>query len=483
MSRGLDFLGKLAERARAEDSGILTVVRGKQRRLFCLREGKVIFVASNVLEEQLTTQLVEDGTLDTEAAESLLVEARKRKVQAARLLRESDTLEENTLFTAMARWIIRMTIETLPWSDAELTWKRGTPNLENEITIPVEPVDLFHAVSNSDSISLAHVRGRLSPLNRQFSWTSAAREGDGAQAFDPAERYLLSVADGTNSAEQAVHRSGPDEEAGWRALHTLVLAGLVEFKQVQREQVSAELESFVVPRTELALDDWLLQTASDNHYEILKVESRSTRDRIRLRYYAIAREMHPDRFRATGLENLVDRVEICFGRITEAYNTLDDPDRRKEYDRELEEMASKSQRAPDDSASVALQNHSHGKALADRKRYQDALPFLKNAVEMEPDNPLFVFDYAETLVRNPRARAEAEQQLLRVLELDPADARPLLLLGRLYQRSGHDEQAVSVLQEALRWDPNYTDAGLLLQELGPLDAPRFTREGYRAVYT
>ena len=482
MNRSSDFLGALAERAREQDSGILTVVRGKQRRLFCLREGRTLFVASNVLEEQLTAQLIEDGALEEGAAESLLAEARERKMQAVRLLRESGLWEDNTLRAAMARWIIRMAIDTLSWKDADASWRRGTPDLKDEITLPVEPIDLFRAVSTDTSVSIARIRGRLSPLNRHFSWTKASKQGGKTGPFDPAERYLLSVADGTRSAEQAVRQSGLNEESAWRALHTLVLAGWVEFKQVAREQVSAELEAFVVPRTGAALDDWLLQTASDNHYEVLKVESHATRDRIRLRYYAIAREMHPDRFRAAGMDTLVDRVEICFGRITEAYNTLDDSERRKEYDRELAEMSSKSERTPDDSASVAEQNHSHGKALVDRKRYQDALPFLKNAVEMSPDNPVFVLDYAETLVRNPRARAEAEQQLLRVLELDPTNARPLLLLGRLYQRSGHAEQAVSVLQEALRWDPNFTEASLSLNELGTIDAPRFSREGYRAVY-
>jgi curved DNA-binding protein CbpA len=482
MNRSSDFLDTLADRTRKQDSGILTVVRGKQRRLFCLRDGRVIFVASNVLEEQLTAQLIEDGTLQESAVESLLADARKKKMQAVRLLRESGLWEDSTLCAAMARWIIRMSIDTLSWKDPDASWRRGTPDLKDEITVPVDPIDLLRAVSTDTSISISRIRGRLSPLNRRFSWTEASKQGGKTGPLDPAERYLLSVADGTLSAEQAVRQSGLNEESAWRALHTLVLAGWVEFKQIARERGSTELDTFVVPRTEVDLDDWLLQTASDNHYEVLQLESHATRDQIRSRYYAIAREMHPDRFRAAGMETLVDRVEICFGRITEAYNTLDDAERRTEYDRELAEMSSKSEHAPDDSASVAEQNHSHGKALMDRKRYQDALPFLKNAVEMSPTNRVYVSDYAETLIRNPRARAEAEKQLLRLLELDPTNARPLLLLGRLYQRSGHAEQAASVLQEALRWDPNFTEASMTLNELGTIDAPRFSREGHRPVY-
>ena len=48
----------LAAAARTAASGILTATRGKHRRLVCIQKGRVVFVVSNVVEEQMNAMLV-----------------------------------------------------------------------------------------------------------------------------------------------------------------------------------------------------------------------------------------------------------------------------------------------------------------------------------------------------------------------------------------------------------------------------------------
>ena len=63
-------------------------------------------------------------------------------------------------------------------------------------------------------------------------------------------------------------------------------------------------------------------------------------------------------------------------------------------------------------------------------------------------------------------RKEAEQHLLKSIELDGMQAEPYLALGKLYISVNLPRRAETQLQEALRWDPENSEAQKLLRELG-----------------
>ena len=66
-------------------------------------------------------------------------------------------------------------------------------------------------------------------------------------------------------------------------------------------------------------------------YTVLAVPRNATEDQIRRRFRELARTRHPDRFR--GVEK--ERAERDFQEITQAFNVLADPERRRRHDQEL----------------------------------------------------------------------------------------------------------------------------------------------------
>ena len=62
-----------------------------------------------------------------------------------------------------------------------------------------------------------------------------------------------------------------------------------------------------------------------NFYEVLGVDAGSTESEIKSAYRRLARKYHPD------VNNSAEAIEI-FKEITQAYETLSDPDKRKKYD-------------------------------------------------------------------------------------------------------------------------------------------------------
>src|SRR5215207_4440894 len=63
-----------------------------------------------------------------------------------------------------------------------------------------------------------------------------------------------------------------------------------------------------------------------DYYKVLGVDKKASQEDIKKAYRKLARKYHPDTNKETGAE---DR----FKQISEAYDTLGDPDKRKKYDR------------------------------------------------------------------------------------------------------------------------------------------------------
>ena len=68
-----------------------------------------------------------------------------------------------------------------------------------------------------------------------------------------------------------------------------------------------------------------------NYYAILGVPHNATDRQVRQRFLALARERHPDKFQ--GPEKMAAETE--FQLVTEAFNTLNDAERRRQHDLEL----------------------------------------------------------------------------------------------------------------------------------------------------
>jgi Tfp pilus assembly protein PilF len=60
---------------------------------------------------------------------------------------------------------------------------------------------------------------------------------------------------------------------------------------------------------------------------------------------------------------------------------------------------------------------------------------------------------------------DAEQNLLKAIELEPADAENHVILGLLYKEGKLTQRAVKKFEEALGWDPDNKQAKAELQKL------------------
>jgi tetratricopeptide (TPR) repeat protein len=118
-----------------------------------------------------------------------------------------------------------------------------------------------------------------------------------------------------------------------------------------------------------------------------------------------------------------------------------------------------------DQLTLAKGNFLRGRALVEEGKPAEALQFLQNAVDLDPNRPEYLRLLGAVQARNPRLRLEAEATLLKAIELDPARAEGYLQLGLLYRRMGEIEKAIERMRECLKWDPANHEAGTTLAEM------------------
>lgn len=207
-----------------------------------------------------------------------------------------------------------------------------------------------------------------------------------------------------------------------------------------------------------------------NFYEILGVDDSATPAAIQTAYFGLAKQWHPDRL-PPNLQDLKTEVAKVFGRINDAFQTLSNTDKRREYqevvqqgggtarDREIVERAV-------DSALLFQK----GEVLFKKGSYHQAEDLVRQAAEADPDQPeyraLLAWIQAHRL-GPPEALADGEttqrydrqiEILDEVLEKEPEYERARFYRGTLLKRSGHVEQAYKDFRMVMQLNPRNIDA-------------------------
>jgi len=457
---------ELGEHIRERSSGILTFADGKIRRLFCLREGRLIHAASNVIEEQFDEFLVRERYLTAADRARSEMESEREGVAILQWLQDQELIGASELDAAIGAHASGLLLAALNSRTFEIAFQPGTPNLKGKpVTDLATPNILFEFLKEYPKSSYA-VRVRLGNLQMHpVRVTNQETEVQDLARTYPLVDEIWKLCDGDLTLAQLATTISDGEDAAMRTLYGLVLIGAVE-AITGKARVASRVADVPVTRSELLMR---LDGAIDaDHYGVLELMSEAGGEQLLSSYYLLARRYHPDRFRSGELSDLLPRIESYFAQVTEAYNTLADPALRERYD---EELATAGQRADDepeyDTSYLARQNYLRGKSLVNSNQFRQAVTFLENAIQLDENVPEYLVAFGSLIARNPLRREEAEEHLRRGLELDPTVLDGHTALADLLVKRDKIENAIQVLTEGLKWFPDHTELTRRLNELAP----------------
>ncbi|HZO16656.1 MAG TPA: DnaJ domain-containing protein, partial [Polyangiaceae bacterium] len=205
-------------------------------------------------------------------------------------------------------------------------------------------------------------------------------------------------------------------------------------------------------------------------YEILGVDSKAPEDNIEAAYFQLAKLWHPDRVPENAAA-LRPKVAKIFARMNEAYQTLSDPDRRRDYDgvvsagggtardRELVERAV-------DSALLFQK----AEVFFRRGNLEHAEKLLTQAVITDPQQPeyraLLAWIQAKRLGAPPKGSEgdpsfhyrEQLRILNEVLDKEPHFERALFYRAELYKLSGDMDRAIRDYRKVVKLNKRNIDA-------------------------
>jgi DnaJ-domain-containing protein 1 len=213
-----------------------------------------------------------------------------------------------------------------------------------------------------------------------------------------------------------------------------------------------------------------LETAhTEDFFALLGVARSSTKDQIQTAYFTAARTFHPDRL-PPELSDLKPAVSRAFARINDAYQTLNDPDRRKAYEASLSRgMSEADEQEQVARAMTAANDFQKAEVYLRRNDLAGAEALVSKALLNDPEQPEYVafatWVQALKLPDPPLAAGatsthleELIQTLDKILAKEPRFERALFYRAMLQKRSGHADKAYRDFRMVLEQNPKHIDA-------------------------
>lgn len=200
---------------------------------------------------------------------------------------------------------------------------------------------------------------------------------------------------------------------------------------------------------------------SKDFYAVLAVPRNATEEQIRQRFREVARLHHPDRFQ--GEDKL--KAEQEFQEITQAFNVLSDPERRRQHDADLQRPAGDSD--PRQLCRAYLQR---GVKAYKEKSWLEAADNFDRATKADPTSSQAWHHLALTCAQEKTWLPRAVTAIERACELEPMNPTYAKQAGRICQAAGQADRALHHYRRAIEWGEDDPAIQQALDELSK--APR-----------
>lgn len=209
----------------------------------------------------------------------------------------------------------------------------------------------------------------------------------------------------------------------------------------------------------------------ENFYEMLELGQDAKDAQIQAAYFKVAKAWHPDRLPAE-IADLKPVVSSLFAKFNEAYQTLSDPSKRFEYDKELasgggavDEEAAQVQRVVD--AAIEFQK---AEVLLKKNDLAQAESFAKRAAMADPDQVEYIalLTWIQAQRRgDPPIVPEGKTSTFYddlvaiydgILAKEPMFERALFYRAVLLKRGGKEEKAIRDFRLVVQLNPKNIDA-------------------------
>ncbi|MDH3254294.1 MAG: DnaJ domain-containing protein [Acidobacteriota bacterium] len=309
--------------------------------------------------------------------------------------------------------------------------------------------------------------------------------------LDPHEAFFLSRMEQPVTVRELLQQSDLERQVGLQQLCRLLAAGLIcpEAELPRRGPgllLDASLLERFSKRIEQSLERQPLSLEPDEHrqkiasllgrlggltyYELLGIGTGATSEEIHAAYSDLARLVHPCQAESLGLQGKEGGMLLLLEKATEAYLTLNDRERSRQYLREIgspqggQGAKVSVEERRQEVETIAEENYRRARVMAAREELHFAVELLQQAVRVHPKAEYYVL-LGRCQARNPRWLNKAVASFGRALQLDEDNIGTRLELARVLEASGEAGRARREYREVLQRQPSNSDASGALERL------------------
>jgi len=459
----------LLELHRSKRSCVVRLERGSLKKQLVLSQGDLAFAESNAAEEHLAHVLIKLGYLSKKDLQkvSTLMRSGKSTEDAVVL---AAGLDGKKIEEGICEQVLMILSSLFAWSGTEIRLYAGgggsRRSLQLHLPVPQALAEAARRAVKERSLppAILHLKGRITaelltgvrsliPLSRAEAFAYAQ-----VKEVTPVLRLLSMIPAGETGAEGLIQ--------------CLLLLGLLRLEAEAPAQ-AAQGGGLAAARMAENVEEMLQRFEVANLYEILSLPPDATDDAIKAAYHEMAKTYHPDRFQSKEYSpDFSSSVEKLFTYITGAYTTLINPVARANYDetrlqKESQvEAALQGRAAADaDKEKMAETIFHAGRISLSNREFEKAVSQFKECVWLCPDIARYQHFLGVAQSEIVPLRKEAEQHLLRAIQLESSRVESHMELARLYRKVNLKKRAEIQLSEVLRWDPHNPEALRLLDEI------------------
>jgi len=440
-------------------TGVLTVKGGDGVKKIYIRNGDMIFSASDHDEDRLGDILLRAGKINKEQYDQSVTEMKRTNQRQGMALVRLGYLSPEELVQAVQHQVEYIIENLFVLEDGSFEFKERPLPTEEVITLKLSAANLIYRGMKKIT-SLGHIQKELPAMERVPGFATDPLDLFQDLKLDEAGLKVISCVDGKTSIKDIISMTHLGSLEALTTIYALLSVRTLELheasaacieipEEVVEEILEEKSETKIGSMTQEMIEDMLQKCESLGHYSVLGVKDHAPVAEIKAAYYRAAKKYHPDMHFYLANDSLKDKLSHIFSYVYEAYSTLSDPQKRKEYDKTIT-LGPGKLRGVYDRAKAAFEE---GKDHLKKQNYEDAERLFGQAAYLGATIAEHHYYYGLTLARLDKFK-EAVDAFESARRLEPHNADYLSELGFCYLALGFPTRAKRSFEKALSIAPN-----------------------------
>ncbi|MFA4917856.1 MAG: DUF4388 domain-containing protein [Thermodesulfovibrionales bacterium] len=448
---------------RSQKTGILTVKSGDIIKKVYIKNGDMIFSASNQEEDRLGDLLLKEGRITIEQYNHSVTEMKKTKQRQGSVLVKLGYLQPQELITVVRHQVEEIILSLFVIEDGRFLFEEMPLPTEEVITLKLSAGNLiYYGIKKIDS--LRNFISGLPSLDNILCFSLEPLDLFQDIRIDDEGKKVLSCVDGKTTIKETISISRLGNLKALKTIYALLNTGITNIKdeyitrtelpdEVVEEIVEGEEKRKIIVQLKNEIEEMHKKYEGLGYYGVLGVKHHDSIPEIKSAYYKAAKKYHPDMHFHLEDDVLKDKLNDIFTYVYEAYAMLSNPQKRKEYDNistlKPARLVSKSDKA------MAL--FEEGKLHLRKNNDADAELLFGQAAYFDSTIAEYYYYHGLTLMKLNKFH-HAEKAINRALKLDPKNANFLAKLGFVYLALDLPMKAKAFFRQALEISPDHAGA-------------------------